>query len=167
MCQRLKILTVTDEFTRESLAVAIEIRLQARGVIKVLERLMAARGAPVALRSDIGPEFVAQAVQGWVHARQVPSAYIAPGSPWQNGYGESFTGRFRDECLNLEWFDNLAQARVVIERWRRQYNKERPQSSLGYQTPRAFRAEYDRAQGSKAGRAERIWSIASHAVLTV
>ncbi len=165
--QRLKILTVTDEFTRESLAVEVETRLQARGVIKVLERLMAEHGAPVALRSDNGPEFVAQAVQRWLHTRLVQTAYIAPGSPWENGYGESFNGRFRDECLNLEWFHNRAEARVVIERWRRHYNEERPHSSLGYQTPREFRVAYDGEQGTKPSRPGLIWPTASHAVLTI
>ena len=149
--QRLKILTVTDEFTRESLAIEVATRLQAGDVLKLLERLIAARGAPGALRSDNGPEFVAQAVQRWLHARQVHTAYIAPGSPWQNGYGESFNGRLRDECLNLEWFHSVAEARVVIEGWRRHYNADRPHSSLDYQTPRAFRVAYDREHGSKPG----------------
>ena len=121
----------------------------------------------MALRSDNGPEFVAQAVQRWVHARQVQTAYIAPGSPWQNGYGESFNGRFRDECLNLEWFHNLAEARVVIERWRRQYNEERPHSSLGYQTPHEFRSAYERQHGLNPGQQGLNWPIVNHAILTV
>ena len=165
--QRLKILTVTDEFTRESLAMEVATRLHARGVIEVLERLVAQRGAPLALRSDNGPEFVAKAVQHWLGARQVQTAYIAPGSPWQNGYGESFNGRLRDECLNLEWFHNVAEARVVIERWRRQYNEDRPHSSLGYQTPCEFRLAYDRQNGSTSGQPKRIWPVTDRAILTV
>ncbi len=94
--------------------------MRARGVIQVLERLVAQHGAPAYLRSDNGPEFVAQAVQQWVQARQVQTVYIAPGSPWQNPYGESFNGRLRDECLNMEWFRNVVEAKVVIEQWRRQ-----------------------------------------------
>ncbi len=80
---------------------------------------------------DGEPEFVAHAVQGWLRAQQVQTAYIAPGSPWQNAYGESFNGRLRDECLNVEWFRNVHQARVVIRQWRRHYNEDRPHSSLG------------------------------------
>ena len=165
--QRLKILTVTDEFTRESLAVEVATRLRARGVLEVLERLIAQRGVPMALRSDNGPEFVAKAVQRWLGTRQVQTVYIAPGSPWQNGYGESFNGRLRDECLNLEWFNNLAEARVVIERWRRQYNEDRPHSSLGYQTPQAFRLAYDHQNGSTSGQPEPIWPITDRAILTI
>jgi putative transposase len=165
--QRLKILTVTDEFTRESLAVEVETRLRASGVLKVLARLMAVRGAPEALRSDNGPEFVAQAVQRWLGARQVQTVYIKPGSPWQNSYGESFNGRLRDECLNLEWFHSVAEARVVIERWRRHYNEDRPHSSLGYQTPQAFRLAYACEHGSTPSLAEPIWPRTSQVILTV
>lgn len=119
--QRLKILTVTDEFTRESLAIEVATTIRARSVLVKLEQLVAQRGPPVYLRSDNGPELVAQAVQRWLHGQAVQIAYIAPGSPWQNAYGESFNGRLRDECLNLEWFRNVAQARVVIGQWRRHY----------------------------------------------
>ena len=165
--QRLKILTVVDEFTRESLAIEVATRLRARGVLAVLERVVAQRGAPVALRSDNGPEFVAQAVQRWLGARQVQTAYIAPGSPWQNGYGESFNGHLRDECLNLEWYHSLAEARVVIEQWHRQYNEDRPHSSLGYQTPCGFRTAYDGQHGRELGRPGLIWPRTRHAILTV
>ena len=95
------------------------------------------------------------------------TAYIASGSPWQNGYGESFNGRLRDECLNMEWFHNLVEARVVMERWRRHYNEDRPHSSSGYQTPRAFRLAYDREQASKPSRSQPIWPLATQAILTV
>jgi putative transposase len=136
--QRLKLLTVTDEYTRRSLAVEVATTMGASAVIGVLARLVQEYGHPSHLRSDNGPEFVAQAVQGWLAQRQMATLYIKPGSPWQNGYSESFNGRFRDECLNLEWFRNLEEARVVIGAWQQHYNEERPHSSLAYQTPREF-----------------------------
>jgi putative transposase len=142
--QRLKILTLTDEFTRESLAIEVATTIRATRIVAILHQVFQQQGAPAYLRSDNGPEFVAQAVQRWLKAQQVQTAYIEPGSPWQNAYGESFNGRLRDECLNLEWFRNGAEARVVIERWRRHYNHDRPHSSLGYQTPQEFRQAYDR-----------------------
>lgn len=148
--QRLKILTVTDEFTCERLAIEVGTRMRARQVIQVLERMIRVRGTPDYLRSDNGPEFVAQAVQQWLHGQQIQTAYIEPGSPWQNAYGESFNGGLRDECLTLEWFRNVAVAKVVIELWRRQYNEQRPHSSLGYQTPVKFRQAYDCQQGQAA-----------------
>ena len=165
--QRLKILTVTDEFTRESLAIEVGTRLKANGVTAVLERLFANRGAPTAIRSDNGPEFVAKAVQHWLGRRQVQTAYIAPGSPWQNGFAESFNGRLRDECLNLEWFHNLAEAKVVIERWRKHYNEERPHSSLGYTTPQAFRLMNDVEQDKRQKCRGSLWPISTQTVLTV
>jgi putative transposase len=165
--QRLKILTVTDEFTRASLAIEVATRLRARGVIAVLEQLMRERGAPTALRSDNGPEFVAQAVQRWLQARQVQTLYIQPGSPWQNGYGESFNGRLRDECLNLEWFRTLAEAKVVIEAWRRRYNEERPHSSLGYETPHEFRRAYEQRCRNTSDQPNEMWPIPNHAILTM
>lgn len=165
--QRLKILTVVDEFTRESLAVEVATTLRASAVLHVLAGLVAQHGAPAYLRSDNGPEFVAQAVQRWVQEQQVQTLYIAPGSPWQNAYGESFNGRLRDECLNLEWFRNLHEARVVIEAWRRQYNDDRPHSSLDYQTPRAFRLAYERQQGHQTDWPTQIGRATNQVVLTV
>jgi putative transposase len=144
--QRLKILTLTDEFTRESLAIEVATSIRARGVVAVLDHVIGERGAPAYLRSDNGPEFVAHAVRQWVRVQQVQTAYIEPGSPWQNAYSESFNGRLRDECLNLEWFRTVLEARVVIGAWRRHYNEERPHSSLGYQTPQEFRQRYERQQ---------------------
>lgn len=165
--QRLKILTVTDEFTRESLAIEVATTMRARGVLQVLERLVLQRSAPAYLRSDNGPEFVAQVVQRWVHKQQVQTAYIAPGSPWQNAYGESFNGRLRDECLNGEWFRNVHEARVVIETWRRHYNEDRPHSSLGYQTPRAFRLAYERQHGDQVDWSKPTALATNQGVLTV
>lgn len=148
--QRLKILTVTDEFTRQSLAIEVATRIRTPHVLAVLAQLMRQHGTPAYLRSDNGPEFVAQAVQRWLHTHQVQTAYIEPGSPWQNAYGESFNGRLRDECLNLEWFRTVVEAQVVIEMWRRHYNEERPHSSLGYLTPAEFRQAYDEQQAGLA-----------------
>lgn len=107
-------------------------------VIEVLDRLVAERGAPNTLRSDNGPEFVSLAVLGWLSRAGVKSAFIAPGKPWQNGTNESFNRKFRDECLNMHWFHNRAEARVHIEQWRREYNEVRPHSSIAYLTPAAF-----------------------------
>ncbi len=146
--QRLKILTVTDEFTRESLAIEVATRMRGRQVIEVLEQVIRVRGTPAYLRSDNGPEFVARALQQSLQAQQIQTAYIEPGSPWQNAYGESFNGRLRDECLNLEWFRHVAEARVVIGAWQRQYNEERPHSSLDYETPHAFRRAHEHQMGS-------------------
>lgn len=165
--QRLKLLTVTDEFTRESLAIEVGTRLKANGVIAVLERLFAERAAPVAIRSDNGPEFIAKAVQRWLERRNVQTAYIAPGSPWQNGFAESFNGRLRDECLKGEWFHNLAEAQVVIECWRKHYNEERPHSSLGYRTPQAFCLRYESEHGAQMHQPGHIWPMTTQTILTV
>ncbi len=104
----------------------------------MLAKLVSVRGAPRYLRSDNGPEFVATAVLRWLTDSGIDTAYIAPGKPWQNGVDESFNGKFRDECLNMEWFRSRAEAVVVIETWRRHYNEVRPHSSLGYLTPSEF-----------------------------
>jgi putative transposase len=137
--QRLKVLSIEDEYTRESLAIEVATSLTSRQVIAILERLVAERGAPSAIRSDNGSEFIARSVQQWLEQRAIQAAFIAPGCPWQHGRGESFNGRLRDECLNLHWFRNLAEARVMIESWRRHYNEQRPHSSLQDQTPSEFR----------------------------
>jgi len=140
--QRLKMLTVVDEFTRESLCVEMRTSIKSRAVVEVLERLTGERGAPAYLRSDNGSEFIAGRVRAWLATKQIATLYIERGSPWQNARGESFNGRLRDECLNVEWFNNPAEAKVVIESWRQHYNKERPHSSLKYQTPVEFRLAY-------------------------
>jgi len=137
--QKLKLLTVVDEFTRESLCIETRTSIKSQMVIAVLNRLVKERGAPAYLRSDNGPEFVAKRVKQWLACAGIQTLYIKPGSPWQNAFGESFNGRLRDECLNVEWFNNLAEAKVVVERWRRYYNEERPHSSLEYKTPVEFR----------------------------
>jgi putative transposase len=136
--QQLKCLTVTDEWTREGLAIEVDGRIRSGRVIEVLARLVSERGAPLYLRSDNGPEFVSRALLAWITAQGIDTALIDPGKPWQNGAGESFNGKFRDECLSLEWFRSRAEAKAVIESWRRHYNEVRPHSSLGYLTPAAF-----------------------------
>jgi len=136
--QQLKCLTVTDEFTKEGLAIDVAGRIRSPRVIEVLSRLVSERGAPAFLRSDNGPEFVSKALLSWIVAQGIGTALIEPGKPWQNGVAESFNGKFRDECLSLEWFRSRAEAKVIIEAWRRHYNEVRPHSSLGYLTPNEF-----------------------------
>ena len=139
--QQLKCLTVTDEFTKEGLAIDVDGRIRSARVIEVLSRLVSARGAPDFLRSDNGPEFVSKALLSWVVGQGIGTALIEPGKPWQNGVAESFNGKFRDECLSLEWFRSRPEAKVLIEKWRRHYNEVRPHSSLGYLTPDEFVAQ--------------------------
>jgi len=128
--RKIRMLCVVDEFTREALAIRVARRLNSSDVIDVLADLMLARGAPEHVRSDNGPEFVAKAVREWIANVGAKTAYIAPGSPWENGYVESFNGKLRDELLNGEIFYTLKEAKIVIEGWRRHYNTVRPHSSL-------------------------------------
>jgi len=143
---QLKILTVMDEFTREGLAIEVATSLPSSRVIAVLERLVQIYGAPQFLRSDNGPEFIALALQAWLARQPTTTLYIDPGCPWQNAYGESFNGTVRDECLNMQVFHSVAEARVQLEAFRRQYNEERPHSSLGYRTPAEFKRDWLRSQ---------------------
>lgn len=136
--QQLKCLTVVDEGTSEGLAIDVAGSIRSRRVIEVLARLVSERGPPKALRSDNGPEFVSCALLKWIADAGIESALIEPGKPWQNGTCESFNGKFRDECLSVEWFRSRDEARVVIEQWRKHYNEDRPHSALGNLTP----AEY-------------------------
>jgi putative transposase len=140
------LLTVMDEFTREGLALEVWLTTSAEQVVEVLRSLMAQHGAPGHLRSDNGPEFVAQAVQDWLATCCVQTLYIEPGKPWQNGKEERFNGTVRDECLNLHRFYSLAEARVRLGAFRQHYNIERPHSRLGYLTPLAFKAAWVEAQ---------------------
>jgi putative transposase len=126
---------VVDEFTRECLAIRVDRKLNSTDVIDVLSDLFILRGVPGHIRSDNGPEFVAEAVRGWIAAVGAETAYIEPGSPWENGYCESLDGKLRDELLDGEIFYSLAEAKVVIEDWRRHYNTSRPHSALGYRPP--------------------------------
>ena len=136
----MKVLTVVDEFTRLALAVHGAHSITARTVKGVLGDLFAAHGAPAVMRSDNGGEFVASEVVDWLEETGTDTFHIAPGKPWQNGFGESFNGRLRDECLNEHEFWNLAHARVLLERFRIEYNTEHLHSSLGYLTPEEFAA---------------------------
>ena len=128
-------LNVVDEFTHESLAIKVRRKLSSTDVIDVLCELFLARSIPGHIRSDNGPEFIAEAVQKWIAAVGAKTAYIAPGSPWENGYVESFNARLRDELLNGEIFYSLREAQIVIKSWRRHYNAVRPHASLGYKPP--------------------------------
>jgi transposase InsO family protein len=145
---RLRILCVTDEFTRESLAIGAGGSFRCERVCAVLERLMNERGGPGALRMDNGPEFVALALRGLCHRRGTDPAYIEPGKPWQNGFAESFHARLRDEFLAGEVFLSVLEAQVRLDLWRRYWNQERLHSSLGYQTPAEF-ANWWAADGMK------------------
>ena len=133
--RKYRMLNVIDEFTHECLAIRVARKLKATDVIDVLAGLFILRGVPGHVRSDNGPEFVAKAVQEWITAVGARTAYIAPGSPWENGYVESFNARLRDELLDGEIFYSLREAQVVIESWRRHYNAVRPHASLGYRAP--------------------------------
>lgn len=133
--RKVRMLCVVDEFTREALAIRVARRLSSSDVIDVLADLFIARGAPTHIRSDNGPEFAATAVKGWIHGVGAKTAFIEPGSPWENGYVESFNGKLRDELLNGEVFSTLSEAQVLIEEWRRHYNRVRPHSALGYRPP--------------------------------
>jgi len=128
-------LTVLDEYTRECLAIDVERRMNHQSVLDRLAELFVHRGTPEYIRSDNGSEFTAEALREWLERLKVNTAYIEPGSPWENGYIESFNGRLRDELLNGEIFDTLTEAKVLIERWRREYNTVRPHSSLNYRPP--------------------------------
>jgi putative transposase len=137
--QQLKCLTVVDEFTRECLAIDVAGSIRSGRVIEVLSKLVSLHGSPKYLRSDNGPEFVSRAVLKWLTQSNIDTAHIDPGKPWQNGSNESFNGKFRDECLSMEWFRNRIDAKIVIEQYRRHYNEVRPHSSLGQLTPAEFK----------------------------
>ena len=127
----MKWLTLVDEYTRECLAIDVARKVTSDDVLERLAWLMATRGVPGHIRSDNGPEFTAQVVREWLEKVGVKTLFIEPGSPWENGYVESFNGKLRDELLNPELFDTLLEAKVLIERWRVEYNTIRPHSSLG------------------------------------
>jgi transposase InsO family protein len=131
----IRMLTVIDEFTRRCLAIVVARRLRSDDVLQGLTDLFVAHGTPEHIRSDNGPEFVARNVRGWLGRIGVKTLYIEPGSPWENGYCESFNSKLRDELLECEQFSTLYEAQVLIERWRRHYNAIRPHSSLGYRPP--------------------------------
>ena len=135
----LKLLCVIDEYTRECLAIEVGASLRSQDVILTLSRLMRLYGKPAYVRSDNGAEFTAAKVMRWMTDQAIGPSFIAPGSPWQNGFVESFNGKLRDELLNREWFRNRTEAKVLIERWRHFYNEQRPHSAHRYQPPAQVR----------------------------
>jgi len=137
---RLRLLNIVDEFTRECLAIEVARRFTGKKVVEVLQELFAIRGCPKFIRSDNGPEFACKAVKKWLNDSGVGPLFIEPGSPWENGYIESFNGKLRDECLEGELFLCLAEAKYIVDRWRLDYNHHRPHSMLGWMTPAAFAA---------------------------
>lgn len=139
--QKLKCLTVIDEWTRECLAIDVAGSIRSARVIELLARLVSVHGAPKYLRSDNGPEFISNAILRWLVSESIDTAHIDPGKPWQNGANESFNGSFRDECLGMEYFRCRAEAAPVIESWRKHYNEVRPHSSLGYLTPIEYKQQ--------------------------
>jgi transposase InsO family protein len=134
----LKVLTVLDEFTRESPAIEVGRSIKSKDVIAILEYLFMVRGVPKYIRSDNGPEFIAGAIKQWLGEQGVETLYIEPGSPWENGYVESFNGKLRDDVLDRELFYSVKEAKVIVEDWRLDYNNHRPHSGLGYMTPAEF-----------------------------
>jgi putative transposase len=137
-----RVLSVIDGFTRECLALEVDTSMGGQRVTRVLERIVAERGAPLAVRTDNGPELTSRHFLAWHIEHKIELIHIQPGKPMQNGIVESFHGRLRDECLNVSWFWNLFDARRKIEAWRQEYNEQRPHSSLGYRTPNAFARQF-------------------------
>ncbi len=136
----IRVLSVVDAYTRECLALEVDTSFASRRVTRVLDAIVAERGVPQAIRCDNGPELTSRHFLAWCVERQIELVHIQPGKPTQNGRVESFNGRLREECLNLSWFQNLFDARRKIAVWRKEYNEERPHSSLGYKTPKEFAA---------------------------
>jgi transposase InsO family protein len=131
----IRMLTIIDEHTRECLAIEVDRKLNSQKVMDVLSQLFIKKGTPQYIRSDNGPEFIAKRLRRWLKRHRIDTLFIEPGSPWENGYIESFNGKLRDELLKREIFDTLIEAQVLIERWRQEYNTVRPHSSLGYRPP--------------------------------
>jgi len=126
---------VIDEYSRQCLAIEVARKLNSQDVLRSLARLFVWHGTPEYIRSDNGPEFTAKRLRRWLDRLKVKTLFIEPGSPWENGYNESFNGKLRDELLNREIFTSLREARVLVEQWRTEYNRVRPHSSLGYRSP--------------------------------
>jgi len=138
--QKIKCLTLVDEWTHECLAIDVAGSIRSTRLIELLGKTMSVRGAPKYLRSDNGPEFIATKLLKWLTDAGVETAFIPPGKPWNNGTDESFNGKFRDECLNMEWFRSRVEAVAMIETWRNHYNEVRPHETLAYLTPNEFRS---------------------------
>ena len=153
----IRVLSVVDACTRECLALEVDTSFGSRRVTRVLDGIIAERGVPQAIRSDNGPEFTSRHFVAWCVERGIELVHIQPGRPMQNGRVESFNGRMREECLNISWFQNLFDAKRKIGAWRKEYNEERPHSSLGYRTPAEFALELGGEQGcgkAAAGKTE-------------
>jgi putative transposase len=140
--RRIKCITVIDDYSRESVQIGVDFGIDAGYVTRLLDQAAKFRGYPKAIRSDNGPEFTARAFAAWATRHKIEHILIEPGSPTQNAYIESFNGTFRDECLNEQWFTSLAEARIEIAKWRRDYNEVRPHSSCGRIPPAAFAAQH-------------------------
>jgi putative transposase len=149
--RRIRLFTVVDVFTREALAIEVDTSLPGARVVEVLDRVVAERGTPAELVLDNGPELAGKALDQWAYERGVRLRFIEPGKPVQNAFVESFHGRLRDECLDRHWFLGLADARHTVEAWRRDYNRARPHSALGYRAPEEFRFDFDRATVTRQG----------------
>jgi putative transposase len=150
----LKWFTLVDEYTRECLALEVRRGMTAGAVTEVLAGVVRERGAPVHIRSDNGPEFIAKGIRSWMVGAGLETLYIEPGAPWENGYAESFNSKVRDELLNAEEFGSLLEARVLAKEWKQDYNHVRPHSSLGYRTPAEFGAMAPRADSAALRRPE-------------
>lgn len=153
---KLRILCITDEFTRESLALETSRSFKSEQVCEVLERLFVSHGKPSALRTDNGPEFIALALKGLCHRHDINAAYIEPGKPWQNGFAESFVSRLRDEFLDGEVLLSVLDANTRLGIWRRYYNEGRLHSRIGYQTPQQFAANWGKSSGKSAETKESV-----------
>ena len=153
--RRIKCLTVVDDFSKESLEIAVDYGISGQYVTRVLDQVARFRGYPAAVRTDNGPEFTSRAFLAWTHKNGIRHILIEPGKPMQNGYIESFNGKFRDECLNEQWFESLSQARECIARWRQDYNEVRPHSSLGRIPPARFAQQHRQRAGGAADQPQR------------
>lgn len=140
--RRFRTFNLADEFTRESLAIYVDRSIRSNAVVEILNQIINLRGKPMTIICDNGPEFDSQAVDLWAYQNGITISFIDPGKPVQNAYIESFNGKFRDECLNVNWFTSLEHARFEIAAWREDYNQNRPHSSLQYKTPNEFAKEY-------------------------
>jgi putative transposase len=154
----LKIMPIVEEYSRECLALEVERSITAEDVVETLARLFAERGAPSFIRSDNGPEFIANAVKRWLAASGVETLYIEPGAPWENAYSETFISRMRDELLNREVFANLKEAKVLAEDYREHYNHHRPHGALGYLSPTEF-AAIEALRGQDTGCSTELESV--------
>ena len=156
--RRLKVMPVVDEYTRECLSLEGQRSIKAEEVIGTLRRLFTERGEPTYVRSDNGPEFIAEALKEWLTLSGVKTLYIEPGAPWENAYSETFIGRLRDELLERELFVNLKEAQVLLEDYRKHYNHKRPHGALGYLTPAEF-AAIEALTGQGPDPAEQLQSV--------